>query len=283
MSFQPSEKFDGARVGYVFKKDSEGVGYYLDSSSSSSSTSPSATTTTNNNTSSYDNNTEQEEEEAYNQQDTSNMSARQRRLLKLRLKMNKARKANHQEILSEGRRLTDPKYKQRKRKMEERKRHEEWEKSITSKGLAKDQHHMLTTANRAAREEEAAERKRAKKGAFGWEAFNAENLLKGHEKRAAAAMNKRRMKGDTSIGGSNSSDGPALLGDVPSSSAIDNMVGELDDREKLRSKWSRRREVYAGQDINYINEYNRTYNNRINRAYDKYTVDIRQSLERGTG
>jgi pre-mRNA-splicing factor SYF2 len=70
---------------------------------------------------------------------------------------------------------------------------------------------------------------------------------------------------------------------VPSSSAIDNMVGELDDREKLRSKWSRRREVYAGQDINYINEYNRTYNNRINRAYDKYTVDIRQSLERGTG
>ena len=70
--------------------------------------------------------------------------------------MNKARKANHQEILSEGRRLTDPKYKQRKRKMEERKRHEEWEKSITSKGLAKDQHHMLTTANRAAREEEVS-------------------------------------------------------------------------------------------------------------------------------
>jgi len=211
------------------------------------------------------------------------MSARQRRLLKLRLKMNKARKANDQEILSEGRRLTDPKYKKRKRKMEENKRHQQWENSLTSRGLDRDQHHMLTTASRAGREADAAERKRARKGAFGWAAFNEDTLLKGHEKRAATAMKKRSMNGGSNNERIASSDGPALLGSVPSASAIDSMVGELDDREKLRSQWSRRREVHDSADINHINEYNRNYNKRINRAYDKYTVDIRQSLERGTG
>ena len=132
-------------------------------------------------------------------------------------------------------------------------------------------------------EEGAAERKRQKKGAFGWEAFNADTLLKGHEKRAAAAMKKKQRASRGSSKGSSSDGGPSLLADAPSSSAIDSMVSELDDREKLRSKWSRRREVYGDEHMNHINEYNRNYNRSINRAYDKYTVDIRQALERGTG
>ena len=200
--------------------------------------------------------------------------------------MNAARKANHDEVKSEGFRLTDPNYRQRKRKAEENKRHEDWENSVKSKGLATDQHHMLTTAKRAEREEDALGRKRAKKAAFGWEAFNDETLLKGHEKRAAAAM-KKKKRGQNQSGiasdNTNTSTGPSLLGDAPSSSAIDTMVSELDDREKVRSNWSKRKEVYGDEHINHINEYNRNYNNRINRAYDKYTVDIRQSLERGTG
>ena len=30
VNFVPSEKFNGAKKGYVFKMDSEGLGYYLD-------------------------------------------------------------------------------------------------------------------------------------------------------------------------------------------------------------------------------------------------------------
>ena len=283
VNFEKSATFKGARPGWVFKTGSLGVGYYNERQDTSSSSSSSSTSTTKTNPYTSNSNSNNN---APPPPDTSNLSVRQKRLHKLRLKMNAARKANHDEVKSEGFRLTDPNYRQRKRKAEENKRHEDWENSVKSKGLATDQHHMLTTAKRAEREEDALGRKRAKKAAFGWEAFNDETLLKGHEKRAAAAM-KKKKRGQNQSGvasdNTNTSTGPSLLGDAPSSSAIDTMVSELDDREKVRSNWSKRKEVYGDEHINHINEYNRNYNNRINRAYDKYTVDIRQSLERGTG
>jgi hypothetical protein len=198
--------------------------------------------------------------------DSSTTSARRRRLHALGLKLNQARKSNHREILSEGRRLTDPMYKKRKKKIESNKRDEEWELSIAARGLDASQSHMLTTANRAEREEERAEIKRKRKGAFGWEAFNDDSILKGHVKRTEAAMKKRKLNGGGGGGGGgvgkvvenddDDASGVALLGAAPSMAAIDSMVGELDERERLRSKWSRRREVYEDQDVNHINEYN---------------------------
>ena len=44
----------------------------------------------------------------------------------------------------------------------------------------------------------------------------------------------------------------------------------------------RRDHFHADQDVDYINEANRKYNKKLAKAYDKYTVDIRQNLERGT-
>ena len=35
-------------------------------------------------------------------------------------------------------------------------------------------------------------------------------------------------------------------------------------------------------DVSYINERNRRFNQKINRTYDKQTAEIRQNLERGT-
>lgn len=36
------------------------------------------------------------------------------------------------------------------------------------------------------------------------------------------------------------------------------------------------------EDVTFINDKNRHFNKKISRAYDKYTVDIKESLERGT-
>ena len=49
-----------------------------------------------------------------------------------------------------------------------------------------------------------------------------------------------------------------------------------------RKGFSRRRAEYEGEDVTSINERNKHFNKKIKRAFDKYTVDIRQSLERGT-
>ena len=169
-----------------------------------------------------------------------------------------------------------------------------------------EQNHMLTTAERANREESAKIKKKQKKAAFGWSMFNQDSLHKGHEKRAASALKGRGNDGrEVRVGGAGSkastsssskkssadnqrdghgaaSSNTLVLGGQPSSAAMDRMVAELDERSRIRSNFSRRREVFEEEHTTHINESNRKFNKKLSRAYDKYTVELRQSLERGT-
>lgn len=63
---------------------------------------------------------------------------------------------------------------------------------------------------------------------------------------------------------------------------ISRMVEELDAAAARRKTFSRRRAHNDEQDVDSINERNAVYNRKIKRAFDKYTVEIRQNLERGT-
>eukprot|EP01102_Stenamoeba_stenopodia_P000867 TRINITY_DN10808_c0_g1_i1.p1 TRINITY_DN10808_c0_g1~~TRINITY_DN10808_c0_g1_i1.p1 ORF type:complete len:237 (-),score=92.90 TRINITY_DN10808_c0_g1_i1:84-794(-) len=67
-----------------------------------------------------------------------------------------------------------------------------------------------------------------------------------------------------------------------SAAAANRMVKELDERAAKRAQYSRRRTHYEEADVDYINERNRKYNDKISRAFDKYTGEIKQNLERGT-
>lgn len=49
-----------------------------------------------------------------------------------------------------------------------------------------------------------------------------------------------------------------------------------------KSKNSRRRMNLDSTDVDYINSGNETFNKKIKKSFDKYTVEIRQNLERGT-
>lgn len=57
---------------------------------------------------------------------------------------------------------------------------------------------------------------------------------------------------------------------------------ELDEQAASRAKWSRRRQYWESADVDYINERNRVFNNKLKRAFDPYTREIKQNLERGT-
>ena len=60
------------------------------------------------------------------------------------------------------------------------------------------------------------------------------------------------------------------------------MAQELEGRVKARKQFSRRRQHHEGEDVDYINHSNRIFNRKASKAFDKYTVEIRQNLERGT-
>ena len=60
------------------------------------------------------------------------------------------------------------------------------------------------------------------------------------------------------------------------------MAKEHEGRAQQRSKFSRRRPEVPGADVDAINARNAHFNKKLKRAFDKYTVEIRQDLERGT-
>ena len=63
---------------------------------------------------------------------------------------------------------------------------------------------------------------------------------------------------------------------------IDALVDDLNKQVEKRNKFSRRRKLDDSQDIDYINEKNRRFNNVLERFYGSYTAGIKQDLERGT-
>ncbi|KAI3951697.1 hypothetical protein MKW92_027389 [Papaver armeniacum] len=63
---------------------------------------------------------------------------------------------------------------------------------------------------------------------------------------------------------------------------IDKMVKELYDRDSKGKSFSRRRKFHEEKYIDSINDRNEHFNKKIERAFGKYTLDIKNNLERGT-
>ncbi|XP_049414342.1 uncharacterized protein LOC125877067 [Solanum stenotomum] len=78
--------------------------------------------------------------------------------------------------------------------------------------------------------------------------------------------------------------GMSKYGKAPKSSddKIERMVKELKDRDEKRQSFSRRRKFHEEKYIDSINDSNEHFNKKIERAFGKYTLEIKNSLERGT-
>ena len=69
----------------------------------------------------------------------------------------------------------------------------------------------------------------------------------------------------------------------PPKDAVERMVKDLQQAEDARLK-KRRERLGAAEDgdVTYINDKNKQFNQKLNRFYNKYTAEIRDSFERGT-
>ncbi|RLN63813.1 hypothetical protein BBJ28_00019441 [Nothophytophthora sp. Chile5] len=138
-----------------------------------------------------------------------------------------------------------------------------------------------------------AGKKEKRKAAFGWDVFNQDSLYKGYKKRLVHLPTAEQspsvgVSGSaTAVVASNSLDDELAYGKNDKVEEVrwenvERMAQELEERIKARKKFSRRRQHYEGEDVDYINGQNRIFNRKASQAFDKYTVEIRQNLERGT-
>lgn len=224
------------------------------------------------------------------------LTDRERRFLRLRLSLNQARRENHAEVLREGRRINDPKYKQRQRMADRAERENDWKREVSMKGIQGSELDSLISVEVSERLGSQRRRKRQRAVAFGWDYYNQDRRLQSHDKRIAAARRadrrKRTASGRGSVAGAAATSaasevttpvaGASVLAAEPTLGAKERMAAELASHQERVSQFSKRRAHDDDKDVDYINPRNQAFSDRISRAYDKYTVEIRQSLERGT-
>ncbi|KAF2322712.1 hypothetical protein P3X46_010649 [Hevea brasiliensis] len=216
--------------------------------------------------------------------DGTQLTGRQKKLFELRLKMNEARKANQTAMVAEKKKMEaapESRGISKQKWLEDRKK--KIGKLLDANGLDMKEAYMLDT-------QEAAEAKYKKwekdPAPFGWDVFNQKTLYNAHKKRSKnievdlEEYNKMK-EADPEFYREASS---LQYGKAPkiSEDKIDRMVKELNDREEKRKSFSRRRRFREEKDIDSINDRNEHFNKKIERAFGKYTLEIKNNLERGT-
>ncbi|KAI7732094.1 hypothetical protein M8C21_029571 [Ambrosia artemisiifolia] len=218
------------------------------------------------------------------QVDFTKLTGKQKKLFEIRLKMNEARKANQSAMVEEKKKNEGPKESRgisKQKWLDERKK--KIGKLLEANGLDMKESYMLDTQQVA----EAKYKKWEKEPApAGWDVFNQKTLYDAHKKRTKKIdvdlEEYNRMKeADPEFYREASS---LQYGKAPkvSEDKIERMVKELRDKDEKRNAFSRRRKFHEEKDIDSINDRNEHFNKKIERAFGRYTLEIKNNLERGT-
>nr|KAI8758288.1 pre-mRNA-splicing factor syf2-like [Biomphalaria glabrata] len=215
---------------------------------------------------------------------STNKFAKLNRLRELEMKMNEARKLNHAELVAEDERKKRPSNYESKRKwLEWEQEQEEKKRECSAKGEDFERVKLLeVSADAAERWDRKKKKKNPDTGFADYEqaTFRQYQRLTKQIKPDLQQYEKQGQKlGDDFYA---SSDTLGLQDHKDSEEAIDKMVTDLEKQIEKRSKYSRRRTFDEEADIDYINERNMKFNQKLERFYGKYTSEIKQNLERGT-
>jgi hypothetical protein len=232
---------------------------------------------------------------------TAGMNPTQLRLFNLRMRINQGRKANETEVQNEFKRITDPKFEHRQRQAEQHqiegigggggddgrgKGGVGASKTAKKKDDADDEDwslHMTVEASERRQQKLALKEKNLQ--TFGMQALVSDRQYKTYENELAK-LPASRGGGGSGGGGVAAGSSDALAygqGAVAvSAEGRARLSAHVAEVEEKRRQHSRRRTSLEAADVDYINGRNEAFNKKVKKSFDKYTVEIRQNLERGT-
>ena len=249
---------------------------------------------------------------------SSSTTAANAKLFALRLRMNAGRVDNHKEVVLEHTRKVDPSAEKRQRRLFEETdvAIEKSEQGSADDSMKRSRKDAPTTETFLAETALDAERRTYKEieknkritDSYGWNVNSDAAMIHAHEKRLAAlpssagvaqdaetetALSRVLAPGASLVPSSASVFAPigsaGIVASIANSSAynidparVDRVVAELEATDARRSKFHRRRTVDARQDSAFVSEQNRGFNRKIAKEMEVYSIEIKQSLERGT-
>lgn len=204
---------------------------------------------------------------------TINMTEVEKRLFKLRMKINQGRKANMDEVEEEYKRNNNKNYRN----------YSKVDRNIDTSfddnnNKVNSKSAMAITAADAEAKILKRQQKEDSQKTFGWEVFTAEATYRSYEKQ----LHKLPTNARTSLNDEQISD-PLSYGKETSvtSSGLNRLQKDVEERQEAKRKKKQRME-FDSTDVDGINAKNIDFNKKLKRSFDKYTVEIRQNLERGT-
>ncbi|KAG8468086.1 hypothetical protein KFE25_007138 [Diacronema lutheri] len=206
-------------------------------------------------------------------------SASELRLDAIRRKLGEARSSNHKAVVDEDRRrkMTDKQLRD-----EERGRGRELKQKRGEGTLAEDPLFSVS----AEEAELAVEREREKRRRGESHTWNLEEFTLVHGARIKTEMALEASGAVAAAAGSQADVDPMSYGSAsayaPREDRVDALVDDLARQAAARATSSRRRQHYEEDDVTYINDRNKVFNEKIAREFNKYTSEIKNNLERGT-
>jgi len=205
-----------------------------------------------------------------------NLSSRKRKLLELRQKKAQARNENQRMVMEEHKRLSAKDSEQKKSEREWREEKEKKTKAELERiGAGKGKLFMLETAEKAGfkrdRERQKLENIEAAKDSHH---LSDETALRQYEKR----LKKLQGTPVESNRGLNETLSSYGRDSIVSEEAKERVAKAVSQQSKIRVEKARLDE----EDVTAVNVRNEEHNRRLEKAFNKYTVELRRNLERGT-
>uniref|UniRef100_A0A914ZR02 Pre-mRNA-splicing factor SYF2 n=1 Tax=Parascaris univalens TaxID=6257 RepID=A0A914ZR02_PARUN len=208
------------------------------------------------------------------------------RFKQLHQRRQESRKLNHEQVVEEDRKLKLPKNYEMRRKRQEWELEElELKKAAEERGEDYERLKALKTQADLAERKEFIKRKKHNpdKGFSDYEAMtlrqydrlsgNIKPDMKSYEKmRDVVGADQFYPSANTLITGSH----------YPTDAAMEKLAEDINAQQKKRERYHRRRMFDPDAPIDYINERNRKFNEKLERFYGQYTEDLKGDLERGT-
>jgi pre-mRNA-splicing factor SYF2 len=148
---------------------------------------------------------------------------------------------------------------------------------------------MLNTTGLEMETERSKKAKTEKKTNYSWDMYNEDSKYKSYKKRVNALEKYGDNNDYKRAKEANGEDMVRQVDDLTYGEApeitterMQLLMGDLKARKDAKKKFQRRRAEYEDEDVNYINNDNKQFIKKIDRAFGKYTTGIQDALEKGT-
>ena len=154
-------------------------------------------------------------------------------------------------------------------------RQEELKNKLKQQGIPENKTYILNSINHSEKEKEK-QRKKEKNISYGWDLFNKDTIYRSNKKRLKNMPFNKELYDEQMKNGINN------LNEICNEERKEMLKLDLLKQIEVRKKFTRRRRFIEEANVDYINERNKKFNEKLKRFFGKEASGIKLNLERGT-